>query len=354
MVDITTRTLRNYLASLPNGGSAGVVDKDLTIRNDLVGEAQAVPTGGLTGQVFVKLSNADNDTGWMNVAGTGDMLKFVYDPTNINASPFARANHTGTQLAATISNFSTAADARITAAIGVTVQAYDADLTAWAGVNPSSYSTTAQIAAAYQPLDADLTAIAGLTSAANKGIQFTGAGTAGTYDLTTAGKALLDDADATAQRATLGFGTGHILQSVSAEYTASTAITAVIPSDDTIPQITEGTEIITLVITPTSITNKLRARFSGMGSANGVAGLSAAIFTGATNARAATIVSVPAANYACMLICEFEYVPGALTPVTVSVRVGPSAGNGYMNGSASGRSLGGAARAVLTVEEIKA
>jgi hypothetical protein len=64
-------------------------------------------------------------------------------------------------------------------------------------------------------LDADLAAIGGLTSAADKGIQFTGSGTAGTFDLTTAGKALLDDVDAAAQRTTLGLGSIATLNTVT-------------------------------------------------------------------------------------------------------------------------------------------
>jgi hypothetical protein len=69
-------------------------------------------------------------------------------------------------------------------------------------------------------LDDNLVAIKGLTSAADKGIQFTGLGAAATYDLTAAGKALLDDADATAQRATLGLVIGTNVQAYDADLAA--------------------------------------------------------------------------------------------------------------------------------------
>lgn len=73
------------------------------------------------------------------IVAAGGMTQSVYDPQGIIADVFARANHTGTQLAATISNFSAAADARIAAAVGVTVQAFDADLAAIAALTTTSF-----------------------------------------------------------------------------------------------------------------------------------------------------------------------------------------------------------------------
>lgn len=61
--------------------------------------------------------------------------------------------------------------------------------------------------AASQPLDSDLTAFAGLAIAADKLPYGTGSHTLGLADLTAAGRALIDDADAAAQRTTLGLGT---------------------------------------------------------------------------------------------------------------------------------------------------
>ena len=44
---------------------------------------------------------------YLDVSWAGDMSKTTYDPTNIASDAFARANHTGTQTASTISDFDT-------------------------------------------------------------------------------------------------------------------------------------------------------------------------------------------------------------------------------------------------------
>jgi hypothetical protein len=110
--------------------------------------------------------------------------------------------------------------------IGVDVQAYDADLAAIAAlaktdgniivgdgttwVAESGATARASLGLAIgthvQAYDADLAAIAALTSAANKLPYSTGAGTWALADFTSFGRSLVDDADESAARSTLGLG----------------------------------------------------------------------------------------------------------------------------------------------------
>ena len=138
--------------------------------------------------------------------------------------------------------------------IGTDVQAYDAGLQSISGLTTSAdqmiyttaldtYATTGLTAAGrailddadasaqrttlgvaigtdVQAYDAALQSISGLTTSANQMIYTTALDTYATTGLTAAGRAILDDADASAQRTTLGLAIGTNVQAYDAELTA--------------------------------------------------------------------------------------------------------------------------------------
>lgn len=147
---------------------------------------------------------------------------------------------------------------------------------------------------------------------------------------------------------------GRLVQTAYAEYTSAAGITASIPVDDTIPQSTEGTQILSVVITPQNTTNKLRISFSGWCTVdNNNAPAVSALFVSGNTSALSTSLSVINSTFATRpLVLTYEYVPGVTSALTFSIRVGTTASTLYVNGYTASRVFGGSSKAVLIIEEI--
>ena len=132
--------------------------------------------------------------------------------------------------------------------------------------------------------------------------------------------------------------------------------TSHIPTDDTIPQNTEGTEVLTVTITPRSTTNLLYIYFNGLIS-NGVSSTicQIALFQDSTaNALIAVRTCEElASNSSYSTMLQYVMPAGTTSSTTFKIRVGPEANTCYVNGDYAGtRVFGGTALSYLVIKEL--
>lgn len=163
--------------------------------------------------------------------------------------------------------------------------------------------------------------------------------------------------DATTDTITIaasGTGSGKLAQVVSASLTTVTTSATVIPFDDTIPQNTEGVEILTLAITPTNASSRLVISVNVPMAKTAADTVIAALFQDTTaNALAANSATVAGANF--QVIAGFEHImtAGTTSATTFKIRVGPAnAGTVTVNGASSARKLGGVMKTTISIMEV--
>ena len=133
--------------------------------------------------------------------------------------------------------------------------------------------------------------------------------------------------------------------------------TTVMPLDDTIPQNTEGDEYMTLAITPTSATSKLKIEVVvHLAHSTTDAVMVAALFQDSTaNALAAgwqTRVGV--ADEVCTIAFTHYMSAATTSETTFKVRAGcPTAGTTTFNGISGARQLGGVLASSITITEVR-
>lgn len=149
--------------------------------------------------------------------------------------------------------------------------------------------------------------------------------------------------------------TGFPVQIVGNSATAVNTGTTVLPNDDTIPQITEGTEFMTQAITPESASNILVIQITAM-LANSVQNtLALALFQDATaNAIAAGHTEQFQGNVGSMIHLQHTMTSGTTSSTTFRVRGGGNAaGTTTFNGVAGARKYGAITKSSMIIMEYK-
>ncbi len=146
-------------------------------------------------------------------------------------------------------------------------------------------------------------------------------------------------------------GSNAVVGRAYGSYTSNTDLNTIIPLDDTIPQNTEGTQIISVSYTAASATNRLRFTFSGTCDGIDFWRVTSALFIDTT--ANALFASLCGNNFANNAAWTFEMVVGDTSTHDYKIRVGANSGKCRFNGSTSARYFGGAAVTSLIIEELK-
>lgn len=131
--------------------------------------------------------------------------------------------------------------------------------------------------------------------------------------------------------------------------------TTAIPGDDTIPQITEGDQYMTLAITPLSASNTLVIEVSAFMSSSGGSAVRWALFQDATaNALAAGGDESPGNASLRHAGLTHTMTAGTTSATTFRFRMGIGSGTLTFNGVSGGRYFGGVCASSIVIREIAA
>lgn len=146
---------------------------------------------------------------------------------------------------------------------------------------------------------------------------------------------------------------GSIVQVATSTTGALATGTTTIPFDDTIPQITEGTEFMTLAITPSSATNTLIIQVTLQIAFSGSDWTTVALFKDSTANALATTTSNINSGFGLPQTFNYKMTAGTTSSTTFRVRAGAgSAGTITVNGTASARRFGGVMASTMTIYEV--